>query len=58
MSFRGVAECFDAVEIIFMILNQNGISCMVIYFKELKRNIYNYNKNKTRKHSFEGGGGS
>lgn len=56
MRFRGVAKRFVAVEIIFRILNQKGISCMMIYFffrnNESKGTYFNYNKNKTRKHPF------
>lgn len=55
MCFCGVAERFESVAFIFRILNQNGISCTMIYFLSLvvtlKKNIYNFNKNKTRTHS-------
>lgn len=53
--FYEVAERFESVAFIFQILNQIGISCTMIYFLSLvatlKKNIYNFNKNKTRTHS-------
>lgn len=53
--FCEVAERFESVAFIFQILNQNGISCTMIFFLSLvatlKKNIYNFNKNKTRTHS-------
>lgn len=55
MCFCGVAERFESVAFIFRILNQSGISCTMIYFLSLvatlKKNIYNFYKNKTRTHS-------